>query len=143
MFGFSVFSWGPGWEPKICTSRFHNYSYGIPIYKWDTSLNLWLNSLTFYIQIYFLGEGRKFNPFSYSIFPNFQWGPEWAPKICTSRFHNLSYWTPIYKWDTSLNLWMNSLIFCIKIYLESEGRNFNPFSYSYILVKTIPEVFGE
>jgi len=101
---FRYFQWGPEWKPKICTSRFHNLSNCIPIYKWDTSLNLWLNSLTFDIKIYLLRETRNFNPFSCSIFRFFQWGPEWEPKICTSRFHNLSNCIPIYKWDTSLNL---------------------------------------
>jgi len=32
---------------------------------------------------------------------------------CTSRFHNLSNWTPILKCDTSISLWLNSLMFCI------------------------------
>jgi len=116
--------------PKICTSRFHNLSNCIPIYKWDTSLKWWLNSLTFCIKIYLLSEGRNFNPFLCSILQYFQWGPEWEPKISTFRVHNLSYYIPIYKWDTSLKWWLNSLTFCIKIYLLSDGRNFNPFSCS-------------
>jgi len=32
---------------------------------------------------------------------------------CSSRFHNLSYRIPIFMWDTSMSLWLNSLIFCI------------------------------
>jgi len=34
-------------------------------------------------------------------------------KMCTSKFHNLCNWIPILKWDTSMNLLLNSLIFFI------------------------------
>jgi len=35
----------------------------------------------------------------------------------TSKFHNLGNWIPIYTWDTSINLWMNFLLFYIQIFL--------------------------
>jgi len=71
------------------TSRFHNLSNGIPILTWDTSMNLWLNSLMslwlnylmVFTKIFLLKEGQNFTPFSCSIFPNFRCGPEWGPKI--------------------------------------------------------------
>jgi len=120
---FPYYQWGPKWEPKIGASRSHNLSYCIPIYKWDTSLNLRLNSLMIYIKIYLLGDGWNFSPFPCSIFTYFQCGPKWESKIWASRSHNLSYCIPIYKWDTSLNLWLNSLTIYIKIYLLGDGWN--------------------
>jgi len=45
-------------------------------------------------------------------------------KNWTSKFHNLIYWLPILKWDTSMNSWLNSLIIYIKIFLLKEGPNF-------------------
>jgi len=49
------------------------------------------------------------------------------------KFHNLGNWIPILKWDTSMSLWLNSLIYYIKMYLFKEGLNFYPFSCSIFL----------
>jgi len=49
---------------------------------------------------------------------------------CTSKLHNLSCWIPILKCDTSTSLWLDSLIFCIKLLLLKEGQIFYPFSCS-------------
>jgi len=127
---FSLFPMGFRNETQNWTSRFHNLSNFIQILKFDTSMSLWMNSLIIYIQIYVFGEGHNFDPFSCSIFPYFQWVSEWEPKNCTSRFQNLSNFIPILKFDTSLSLWMNSLIIYIQIYLLGEGHNFDPFSCS-------------
>jgi len=86
------------------TSRFHNLSNFIPIFKFDTFMSLWMNSLIIYIQIYVLGEAHNFNPSSCSIFPYFQWVSEWEPNNCTSRFHNSGNFIPILKCDTSMSL---------------------------------------
>jgi len=50
------------------------------------------------------------------------------PKKSTSRFHNLSYWTQILMWDTSMSLWWNSLMTCIQTFLLRGGHNFDLFS---------------
>jgi len=55
-----------------------------PDFDWHTSMNLWLNSLIFYIQIFLFKDGQNFNPFSCSIFPFFQWLSELEPKTALS-----------------------------------------------------------
>jgi len=71
-----VFSMGT----QNCTSRFHNLSTYIPILTWDTSMNLWLNSLTIWIRLIRLIEGPNFDPFSCLIFAYFQWFSVYEPK---------------------------------------------------------------
>jgi len=68
-FHISVFLKALRMETQNRTSAIHNFSYWIPILMWDTSMSLWLNSLIFYIQIFIIGEGHNFNPFSSFIFP--------------------------------------------------------------------------
>jgi len=68
MLDFSVFPMAFRTGAQNCTSTIHNLSYMVPIFKWDTSMNLWLNSLIFYIKILLFNEGQNFNPFSYLIF---------------------------------------------------------------------------
>jgi len=46
---------------------------------------------------------------------------------CTSKFHNLGSLISIFKRVTFTSLWLNSLIFYIKICLLNESQNFNPF----------------
>jgi len=64
MFDFSVISMILRMGTQICPSRFHNLGNWIPILKSDTSTNLGLNSLLFYIKIILLRKGKNFNPFS-------------------------------------------------------------------------------
>jgi len=52
MFDFSVFQTAFRRGTKNRTSRIHNMSYWNPILKFDTSMNLWLNFITLYIQIF-------------------------------------------------------------------------------------------
>jgi len=124
MSDFSVIPMSFKMGNQNCTSRFHNLSYCTPILMWDTSMSLWWNSLIIYIQIFLLKEGHNFNPFSCLIFQSFRMGTQ----TYTSRFRNLSNWTPILMWDTSMSLWWNSPIIYIQIFLLKEGLNFNPFS---------------
>jgi len=49
---------------------------------------------------------------------------------CTSKFHNLSFWTPILKCDTFMSFELNYLMFCIEIFPFREVQNFDPFSCS-------------
>jgi len=109
------------------TSSSHNLGKWIPILKWYTSMNLWWNTTIIYIQIFLIYKGQNFNPFSCSIFPYFQCFRMGTQKW-TSNFHNLGKWIPILKWDTSMNLWCNSLIIYIQIFSLFEGQKFNPFS---------------
>jgi len=48
-----------------------------------------------------------------------------GPQNCISRFHNFSYCSPILMSDTSMSLWLNSLIFCIKTFYLREDQNFS------------------
>jgi len=64
MFDFSVFPMDFIMGTKICTSTIHNLGNMIPIFKWDTSMSLWLNYLIFYHKILRINEGKHFNPFS-------------------------------------------------------------------------------
>jgi len=68
MFKFSVFPVTFRIRSQNFTSNFHNLGNFFPISTWNTSMNLWLNSLTFYIKIFLFDEGRNFNPFSCSNF---------------------------------------------------------------------------
>jgi len=68
MFEFYLIPMGFRMGTQNCTSKFHSLSNWIPIYTWDTSMNLWLNSLLFYIQIFILKGGPSFDPFSSSNF---------------------------------------------------------------------------
>jgi len=92
-------------------------------------MSLWLNSLTNYIRFVIFYEGQNFKPFSCLIFPYLN-GFQNMIQNGTSRFHNFRCWTPILKCDTSMSLWLNSLICYIKIFIFYEDQNFNPFSYS-------------
>jgi len=56
-----------------------------------------------------------------------------ATQNCTSKFYNLSNFIPILTCDTSMSLWLNSLMFYIKSFLFGGGHNFNPFSCSISL----------
>jgi len=123
MFDFSVIPMVFRMGTHNCTSRFRNLSYRIPILKWDTSMNLWLNFLIIFIKVYLLNEGKKFNPFSCSILSVISMVFRMGTQNCTSRFHNLGYCIPILKWDTSMNLWVNSLLFYIKCFLFKAGQN--------------------
>jgi len=125
MFHFFKFPMTFRMRPRICTSRFYNLSNWIPIKTWDTSMNLYLKSLINYIKIFVLSAVQIFNPFSCSDFSFFQWLSEWEPK--TAHPDDLSNWIPILSWDTSMNLWLNSLIFYIEILLIKEDPNFDPF----------------
>jgi len=65
--------------------------------------------------------------FDFSVFPMvFGMGTQNS----TSKFHNLGNLIPILEIDTSLNLWLNSLMIYTKMYLLKEGLHFNPFSCS-------------
>jgi len=48
----------------------------------------------------------------------------------TSKLHNFANWIPILEVDTSMTLWLNSLMIYIKIFVLEEGRNFTPFTCS-------------
>jgi len=45
---------------------------------------------------------------------------------CISGFHNLSYWIPILKWDTSMGWWLSSLTIYININIYMRGSKFYP-----------------
>jgi len=77
MFDFSVFPMVFGKGTQNSTSKFHNFANWIPILEVDNSMSLWSNSLMVYIKIFVLKEGRNFTLLSCSIFPYFQWFPEY------------------------------------------------------------------
>jgi len=65
--------------------------------------------------------------FDFSMFPRvFSTGTQNSP----ANFRNFGNFIPIYMWDTSMNLCLNSVIFCIQIFPLNEGHNFDPFSCS-------------
>jgi len=129
MFDFSVIPMAFRMGTQNCTSRFHKFSNLIPISTWDTSMNLWLNSLIIHIQIIIFNEGQNCNQFSCSI-SVISMAVRMGTQNCTSRFHNFSYWSPILTCHTSMSLFLNSLTFYTKSLLFDEGQNFNPFPCS-------------
>jgi len=68
---FSVFLMGFSMGPQNCTFGFHNLSYCIAIWKWDTSMSLWLNFLMIDIKTLPLKEGPNFSLFLCYFFPYF------------------------------------------------------------------------
>jgi len=109
------------------TQNYHNFANWIPILEGDTFMSLWLNSLMVYIKHFLLKKCQNFTPFHVRFF-RISNGFQKGTQNCASKFHNLSNSIPILTWDTSKNLWLNSLTICIQIIRLIEGPNFDPFS---------------
>jgi len=63
--------------------------------------------------------------FDFSVFPmDFRM----RTQNCTSIIHNLSYFFPISKWDTTMNSWLNPLTIYINILLLKVGTKYNLFA---------------
>jgi len=105
---------------------------------WDTSIGLGLNFLIIYIQDLLFSVVQNFNPFSCWILSYFHWVSEWVPKPALLKLHILTYWIPIWMWDTSISLWVHSLIIYIQDLFLSEVQNCNLFrllNFRYISLK--------
>jgi len=83
------------------TSIFHNLGGLIPILRCYTSKNLWWNSLIICIQIFYLNEGQKFDPFHVRFFQYFQWLSEWEQK---SALLDAITWVVLLRFESVISL---------------------------------------
>jgi len=102
-------------------------------------MNSWFNSLIFYIKMYLVGEGQKFNPFSCSIFSKFQ-GPQNGPP--KPVLLNSITWVIGSRFRRGIPLWIRGLILLYstsKCILLARVKNFTHFHVRFFRNSKCPQ----